>query len=150
MDEFKDRVCVVTGAASGIGFALAERFAQAGMKVVLADVELPALKQAEEKLRSAGAETLAVQADVSQWESVSNLADAAYERFGAVHILCNNAGVAGSGVALGGIWECEIADWEWVMGVNLWVRSMEFMRFCHGWSLRGPRAMSSTRRRRRG
>jgi NAD(P)-dependent dehydrogenase (short-subunit alcohol dehydrogenase family) len=120
MDQFNDRVCVVTGAASGIGLALAERFAQLGMKVVLADVEVPALEQAEDKLKSVGADTFAVPTDVSQWESVSNLADAVYDRFGAVHILCNNAGVAGSGVAVGGIWERDLADWEWVLGVNLW------------------------------
>lgn len=121
MDELSDRVCVVTGAASGIGLAMAERFAQAAMKVVLADVELAALRNAEEALKRVSAETLAVPTDVSQWESVKSLADAAYDRFGAVHILCNNAGVAGSGVAVGGIWERDMEDWRWVMGVNLWV-----------------------------
>lgn len=87
MQELVGRVAVVTGAASGIGLALAERFAREDMRVVLADVEEPVLRRADEKVREAGGETLAVPTDVSQWESVERLANAAYERFGAVHIL---------------------------------------------------------------
>jgi NAD(P)-dependent dehydrogenase (short-subunit alcohol dehydrogenase family) len=120
MQELQGRVAVVTGAASGIGWGLAERFAREGMKVVLADVEDGALAAASEKIGAAGADVLAVKTDVSQWESVERLADAAYERFGAVHIVCNNAGVGGTGVFVGGIWDRDPAEWRWIMGVNLW------------------------------
>ena len=120
MQELNGQVAVVTGAASGIGLALAERFAREGMKVVLADVEDGALSTAADKLVAAGAEVLAVKMDVSDWGSVEQLADAAYGRFGAVHIVCNNAGVGGTGVFVGGIWERDPAEWKWTMGVNLW------------------------------
>lgn len=120
MDEFEGRVAVVTGAASGIGFALAERFAAMGMKIVLGDVEEPALERAEAKLTEAGAATLAVCADVSKWEDVAMLADSAFDTFGAVHVLCNNAGVAGSRIRAGGIWQRTLEDWQWILGVNLW------------------------------
>lgn len=119
MQELSGRVAVVTGAASGIGLALAERFAAEGMKVVLADIEEPALRLAEEKLSTRGAETLAVRTDVSLWDDVRALADAAYERFGAVHVLCNNAGVAGEGGGGVGLWNRTVLDWQWLLGVNL-------------------------------
>jgi len=114
--ELRGRVAVVTGGASGIGRALAERFAAEGMKLVLADVEGPALERAEAELRAAGAEVLGLRTDVSKEAEVQALAAAALRRFGAVHVLCNNAGV-GSG---GRVWELTHADWEWVLGVNLW------------------------------
>ena len=118
MKSLKGRVAVVTGAASGIGFALAERFAAEGMKVVLADVEVEPLGRAEHSLRSAGAEVLAVPTDVSKADQVDRLAQQAPETFGAIHVVCNNAGVgATSGAAF---WEMTRADWEWVLGVNLW------------------------------
>ena len=116
MKEFKDKVALVTGAASGIGFALADRFASVGMKVVLADIEEPALDAAERSLRSKGAPTLAVRTDVSKAADVEELARRAYEKFGAVHVLCNNAGVGGGGP----VWEMSLEDWQWVLGVNLW------------------------------
>jgi NAD(P)-dependent dehydrogenase (short-subunit alcohol dehydrogenase family) len=116
MKEFKDKVALVTGAASGIGFALADRFASVGMKVVLADVEESALATAEETLKRKGAPVLSVRTDVSKASDVETLADKAYERFGAVHVLCNNAGVGMGGLS----WEQSLADWEWVLGVNLW------------------------------
>ena len=97
MKTFRDNVAVVTGAASGIGRAMAERFAAAGMKVVLADVEEPALVEATRALVARGAAALAVRTDVSRAADVAALADAAYARFGGVHVLCNNAGVAGDG-----------------------------------------------------
>jgi len=116
MKEFKDKVAVVTGAASGIGRSLAERCAEEGMKVVMADVEGPALAQAAKELSAAGVTLLAVPTDVSKASEVENLARRTLEAFGAVHLLFNNAGVGKAGI----VWEVTLADWEWVMGVNLW------------------------------
>jgi NAD(P)-dependent dehydrogenase (short-subunit alcohol dehydrogenase family) len=112
----KGQVAVVTGAASGIGFALANGFAQRGMNVVLADVQDDALAEANDKITAHGVETLAVKTDVSKEEAVQSLAKATLERFGSVHVVCNNAGVAGGGDA----WLGPLATWEWVLGVNLW------------------------------
>lgn len=109
-------VAVITGAASGIGRGLAERFAAEGMKVVLADVEEAPLVELATALEAKGATVLAVKTDVSNAADVENLAAQTLETFGAVHILCNNAGVACSRP----IWEHTVADWEWVLGVNLW------------------------------
>ena len=111
------RVAVVTGAASGIGFALSERFAREGMRVVMADIEKPALAEASEVLTGRGAQVLPVPTDVASSEQVDALRERALEAFGAVHMLCNNAGVTGLGRSL---WEMTRADWEWVLGVNLW------------------------------
>jgi NAD(P)-dependent dehydrogenase (short-subunit alcohol dehydrogenase family) len=111
------RVAVVTGAASGIGFALSERFASEGMRVVMADVEAPALTEAADRLSGRGAEVLPVTTDVSSGEQVDGLRDRALDAFGAVHVICNNAGVTGLGRPL---WEMSLRDWEWVLGVNLW------------------------------
>src|SRR4051812_31865632 len=97
MKDFNSKVAVITGAASGIGRALAERCAREGMKVVLADVEPGALAEVEAGLRAGGGTALAVRADVSQAKHVEDLAQKALEAFGAVHLLCNNAGVATSG-----------------------------------------------------
>lgn len=116
MKEFKDKVAVITGAASGIGRGIAERCVQEGMKVVLADVEEAALAQTEQELRATHATVLAVQTDVSRASDIEALAQKTLKAFGAVHLLVNNAGV-GAGSS---IWESTLADWEWVMGVNLW------------------------------
>lgn len=116
MQEFKDKVAVVTGAASGIGRAMAERFARAGMKIVLADVEEKALEQAAAEIAASGAETLAVPTNVAKAADVEALAQATLDRFGKVHVVCNNAGVAISAPC----WTHTLADWEWVLGVNLW------------------------------
>jgi NAD(P)-dependent dehydrogenase (short-subunit alcohol dehydrogenase family) len=116
MKEFTDRVAVITGAASGIGRALAEHSAQEGMKVVLADIEEPALARAAAELKAVGATVLAVHTDVSKLSDVENLARRTIEAFGAVHLLFNNAGVGAGGSP----WESTNADWEWVLGVNLW------------------------------
>src|SRR5262249_39260658 len=93
MREFRTRVAVVTGAASGIGRAMAGRFAAEGMRVVLADIEQGPLDQAAGQLRDDGAAVIGIRTDVSRPEDVQALADAAVAEFGAVHVLCNNAGV---------------------------------------------------------
>src|SRR6185369_9319536 len=107
MKDFAGKVAVVTGAASGIGRGLAHRFAAAGMKVVLADVEAAALEEAARDIGSKGAQTLAVRTDVSKGAEVEALAQATLDRFGGVHVVCNNAGVAVSGPA----WTFTVADW---------------------------------------
>ena len=120
MQDFEGKVAVITGAASGIGFAMAERFAQEGMRVVLADIEEPALEAAVTRLRQAEHEVLAVVTDVSKVEAVGALADRAFETYGNVHVLCNNAGVAGAGGSSGPVWEKTDRDWQWAFGVNYW------------------------------
>jgi NAD(P)-dependent dehydrogenase (short-subunit alcohol dehydrogenase family) len=113
---FRDRVAVVTGAASGIGRALAERFAADGMKVVMADIEAAALEAAAAALRRAGATVHTSRVDVANPEDVERLARETYGAFGAAHVLCNNAGVA----VIGAVHEHTLADWQWVINVNLW------------------------------
>ncbi|MGP6169648.1 SDR family NAD(P)-dependent oxidoreductase [Microbacterium sp. A204] len=107
------KVAVVTGGASGMGYAMAEKFLTAGAKVVIADIEQSALDRAVAEL-SAHGEVFGVRTDVSSEESVQALADATIERFGAVHVLCNNAGVE-TGGTFGAI---EARSWRWVMDVN--------------------------------
>lgn len=116
MEQFEGKTAVVTGAASGIGRALAGRFVDAKMRVVLADVEGAPLKQAEEALLERGGDVLAVETDVRKLDSVENLHAKTVEAYGKVHVLCNNAGVASGGA----LWEQSAADWEWALGVNLW------------------------------
>ena len=110
------KVAVVTGGASGIGFALADRFATAGMRVVLADVDEAGLATAAEKIGGRGVDTLTVVTDVSSEASVQALAAATVERFGTAHVVCNNAGVMSSADP----WFGPLSPWEWVMGVNFW------------------------------
>jgi NAD(P)-dependent dehydrogenase (short-subunit alcohol dehydrogenase family) len=114
--DLNGRVAVVTGAASGIGFALAQRFAAEKMRLVVADVEPDPLERARAALAEVGADVRAVCTDVADPDAVGVLADTAYEQFGVVHLLCNNAGVSFHWP----IWEATLADWEWVLGVNLW------------------------------
>ena len=116
--SFTGRVVVITGAASGIGFGLAERFAAEGMKLVLADVEERALAAAAQRLRAPGRELIEVRCDVSHPEEVARLAEQAMNAFGAVHVVCNNAGVADTSGAA--VWEASLEDWQWVVDVNLW------------------------------
>jgi NAD(P)-dependent dehydrogenase (short-subunit alcohol dehydrogenase family) len=116
MDRLDGRVAVVTGAASGIGRALCMQLASEGCRVVLADVEATPLAEAEEALQRTGVRTLSVVTDVSDAASVDELARKTLDAFGAVHVLCNNAGVS---------WRSELIntslnDWSWVLGVNLW------------------------------
>jgi NAD(P)-dependent dehydrogenase (short-subunit alcohol dehydrogenase family) len=116
MDEFEGRVAVVTGAASGIGLATATRFAHEGLHVVLADIERDPLEAAVSKLRGQGHDVLGVPTDVSQWDAIQHLADQTLDAFGQVNVVHNNAGV----VRAGRMEELSIADWEWVLGVDLW------------------------------
>jgi NAD(P)-dependent dehydrogenase (short-subunit alcohol dehydrogenase family) len=116
MKDFKGRVAVITGAASGIGRGLAERCVHEGMKVVLADLDETKLTEAETELKTAGGNVLGVRTDVSKRSDVELLARRALDAFGEVHLLFNNAGVAAGGAP----WEATWNDWEWVIGVNLW------------------------------
>lgn len=116
MDELAGKVAVVTGAASGIGLAMAECFGAQGMRVAIADVEHDALARAEARLRSAGREVLAVVTDVSDRVSVQALADRTRATFGPWHLVCNNAGVQRRGMLS---WEAPAELWDWVLGVNL-------------------------------
>jgi NAD(P)-dependent dehydrogenase (short-subunit alcohol dehydrogenase family) len=117
VQDLKGKVAVVTGGASGIGRGMAEIFLERGMKVVLADIESASLASTVDQLGASGGEVVGVECDVSSADSVERLRDETLTRFGAVHVLCNNAGVAGSGG--GTTWEAPQADWDWVMGVNL-------------------------------
>ena len=117
MNEFKGKVAVVTGAASGIGLALATRFAQEGMKVVLADIEAAALEAALALIRAKDGTAIAVRTDVMRESDVKRLAETAFETWGNVHVLCNNAGVGG-GFGGDGVWNIPTEDWDWVLGVN--------------------------------
>lgn len=116
MQELDGRVAVITGGASGIGLALARRFATQGMRIVIGDVEEPALKVAVDELTDGGADAIGVPTDVTDPEQVEELARAAETRFGAIHIACNNAGVGAGGLS----WEAPLETWQWVIGVNLW------------------------------
>jgi NAD(P)-dependent dehydrogenase (short-subunit alcohol dehydrogenase family) len=118
MQQLEAKTAVVTGAGSGMGRAFAERFAAAGMNVVLADVEQPRLDDAVASILATGAQAVGVPTDVTDGAAVDRLRDAAIDAFGGVHVLCNNAGVAG-GPASGGEWVLE-NEWRWVLEVNLW------------------------------
>ena len=116
MEDLRGKVAVITGGASGIGRAVADRAAAEGMKIVLGDIEEGPLKEAVDDLTSTGAEALGVVTDVSDAASVQALRDRTLDRFGSVHLVHNNAGIG-----LGGpIWEVSEEDWRWILGVNLW------------------------------
>ncbi len=119
MRDFAGRVAVVTGGASGIGRALGARFAREGMKVVLADVEKPALDATAAELRAGGADVAGVVTDVSKLASLQALADEVYDRHGACHVLCNNAGI-GTDETRSRLWDAPDADWTWALRVNVW------------------------------
>ena len=117
MREFAGKVAVVTGGAGGIGRALIERFTAEGMKAVLADVVPDAVEQTTAELRAEGREVTGVVTDVTSLESVEALREATLAAYGAVHVVCNNAGI-GSG-AEGQIWEHHVNDWRWSLDVNV-------------------------------
>jgi NAD(P)-dependent dehydrogenase (short-subunit alcohol dehydrogenase family) len=116
VDTFNGRVAVITGGAGGIGMAMARAFAERGTRLLLADLDAVALERAVADLRGTGAEVLGVPTDVTKLESVRALADAAVRRFGAVHIVCNNAGVG----VFGMMSQATHKDWEYTMNVNFW------------------------------
>lgn len=116
MEDLAGRVAVVTGAAGGIGRALAYRFGARGMRVVAADVETGPLEETVRLVRGAGADAIGVPTDVSDAGAVEGLARAALDAYGRVHVICNNAGVFAGGTT----WEASVADYAWVLGVNVW------------------------------
>lgn len=116
MKDLQGKVAVITGGASGIGRAVAEKAAAAGMKIVIADIEEAALKEAQRDLAEGGADAVAVVTDVADAASVRDLRDRALQEFGTVHLVHNNAGVGGGGP----IWQVPEQDWRWILGVNLW------------------------------
>jgi NAD(P)-dependent dehydrogenase (short-subunit alcohol dehydrogenase family) len=134
MKHLTGRVAVVTGAASGIGLAMAKQFAGEGMKLVLADIEVASLASVLAALRAAGATAISVPADVSSEAQVTALADAAYTEYGAVHVLCNNAGVATPALRTRA-WESPLSDWDWIHKVN-------FMGVLHGVRAFVPRMLA--------
>lgn len=114
--DFKGKTAVLTGAGSGFGLEVARIGARLGMNLVLADVQQDALDRAAAELKAAGAEVLAQQLDVSDAAQMEHLAQRVRERFGAPHLVFNNAGVGSGGL----VWESTVQDWRWVLGVNLW------------------------------
>lgn len=137
MRQFKDRIAVITGAASGIGLATAHRLADEGMHLALADIESDALAVAEDALRAKGVDVLARRTDVMSEDAVNEFADAAFDRFGTVHVVFNNAGVAATAANLRArAWEGSLADWDWTMGVN-------FMGVLHGVRAFVPRMLAN-------
>ncbi|HEV8296770.1 MAG TPA: SDR family NAD(P)-dependent oxidoreductase [Acidimicrobiales bacterium] len=117
METLTGKVAVVTGGASGMGRAFVDRFARAGMRVVIADVETAALDKAVAELEATGATVIGIRTDVSDEQQLRDLATQAIEQFGAVNVVCLNAGVGGGN---GPMDTLSIADWQWVLGVNLW------------------------------
>lgn len=115
MQELEGKVAFITGGASGIGLAMARSFAAAGMKIVIADIQVDALKAAEAELKGKNADVLAIELDVSDRDAMARAADEAESVFGKVHVLCNNAGVAAGGP----LDQATYQDWDWVIGVNL-------------------------------
>jgi len=116
MDDLREKVAVITGGASGMGLAFAHRFAAAGMHLAIADIETPALDSALVELHATGTEAIGVRCDVSDPESLQDMATEVYDVYGAAHVICLNAGVSAPGTMA----ELKLIDWEWVLGVNLW------------------------------
>ncbi len=127
MREFSGKTAVVTGGASGMGYAFAERFAAEGMNVVLADIESDALKAAVTRLEQQERDVVGIEVNTMRRETLESLRDQVIERYGKIHVLCNNAGVTsrrdgglGAGAGAVPVWEVPDSTWDWVMGVNFW------------------------------
>lgn len=116
MDDFKDKIAVITGAGSGFGREFARTGAELGMKLVLADVQADTLEETQLELEAQGAQVLARIVDVSDGAQIDALAAETIQTFGGVHLLFNNAGIGSAGL----IWENTVQDWQWALGVNLW------------------------------
>ena len=116
MKDFKDKVAVVTGAASGIGLGMCQAFAKRGMKLVLADLDTSALQAALDQFTQQGVPAVGMPCDVSQLAEVEQLAELAVDNFGAVHVMCNNAGVGIPTSAR----HMKLEDWRWIIDVDLW------------------------------
>jgi len=116
MKMLEGKVAAVTGAASGLGRAMALAFAGEGMHAALADVDEPGLKSTLDEVQSRGVRAFAMRVDVSRYQEVESFCSKAIAQFGATHVVCNNAGVS----PLGAVWENTLADWQWILGVNLW------------------------------
>lgn len=138
MKDLSGKVAVVTGAASGIGLALGERFADEGMRVVLADIEADALREVAFRMLRAGHDVSSIRIDVSNSDGVEELTGFALRQYGTVHVLCNDAGV---GIG-GALWEYTVKDWEWLLGVNLWGVIYGIRTFLPSCCARGPSATS--------
>lgn len=132
--DFKNKTAVLTGAGSGFGLECARIGAKLGMNLVLADVQQDALDAAVAEMQAAGANVLGMRVDVSKADQMQVLADAAFARFGAPHLVFNNAGVGAGGL----VWENSVQDWEWVLGVNL-------MGVVHGVRLFTPRMLDAAK-----
>ena len=148
MREFEGKTAVVTGAASGMGRAFAERFAREGMHVVLADIEEEALETAVRELEQQEHRVIGVVTNTMSCDSVQALAQRAIDEFGKVHVVCNNAGVTSRAGAAGqrGVWEIPQSDWDWVVGVNFWGVLFGLQVFVPH-MIMGRRVTSSTPRR---
>jgi NAD(P)-dependent dehydrogenase (short-subunit alcohol dehydrogenase family) len=133
VQEFANKVAVVTGAASGIGKAMAERFAAEQMRLVLADIEDAPLQEFAGQLRASGVRVVSERVDVSQSKDLEAFAARAYDEFGAVHLLCNNAGVLPPGAP---VWKEPLQTWQWTLGVN-------FFGVLHGVQAFIPRMLSA-------
>jgi NAD(P)-dependent dehydrogenase (short-subunit alcohol dehydrogenase family) len=114
------KTAVITGAASGIGLATAERFLQAGMKVVIADINAESIEKHVTRLKSDGHSVEGKVTDVTSESSVRELAEFTMNKFGNIHILCNNAGIGGGAADDKSLWEASITDWKWVLDINVW------------------------------
>jgi short-subunit dehydrogenase len=120
MKEFKDKVAVITGAASGIGYGIAEKFTKEGNKVILADIESKALSEAEHKLKKINSNVSGISIDVAKIDDIKRLAKSCIDKYGKVDFLINNAGVGFAGKSSTTIWESSLNDWKWIFDVNIW------------------------------
>jgi NAD(P)-dependent dehydrogenase (short-subunit alcohol dehydrogenase family) len=133
VDDFTNKVAVVTGAASGIGKALAQRFAAEGMRLALGDIEREPLLEFADELRAKGVHVLSERVDVSKAEDLGRLASRTYEEFGAAHVLCNNAGILPPGAP---VWREPLSNWHWTLSVN-------FFGVLHGVQAFAPRMLQA-------